>query len=257
MTCLLAILVNCVIAPNPPPNVCETDICKKVATHLKSYMDETINPCDNFYDFACGTFMKTTILPKSQVADMSFYRVWNQLNKNIDEVLSKESVPNETHANKLSKGFQKTCKDTATLNAAGKQPMLDLLEKYGGWPVLKGENEWKGDNWDWLKVKRQIFEDGFVDDQFDIILAFGIGPDDKDSSKSAVFVSTIDQLGLTKNSMNEILFLHPPRLIFRNSVYKTNFCVRDLRMKRLNLIRVLWWIWLFSLAQRKVLLNVT
>lgn len=76
--------------------------------------------------------------------------------------------------------------DTETLNAAGIEPMVELLDKYGGWPVTKGANEWNDNDWDWLKVKRQTFEDGFLDD---LIFAFRIYPDEKDSSKLGIFVS--------------------------------------------------------------------
>lgn len=174
LACLLAILVNYATAANPPPNVCKTDVCKKESINFKSQMDEKIDPCENFYDFACGTFIKTAIIAKDKPLNISVLQIINK------------PQPNELHAFKLVKEFWNTCMDTETLNAARIEPMVELLDKYGGWPVTKGANEWNDNDWDWLKVKRQTFEDGFLDD---LILEFRIYPDEKDSSKLGIFVS--------------------------------------------------------------------
>lgn len=37
--------------------------------------------------------------------------------------------------------------------------MLDILERYGGWPVVKG-NEWKATNWKWLEMLKNMSNDG-------------------------------------------------------------------------------------------------
>lgn len=168
------------------PNVCTSAVCANESMNLLSYMDTAIDPCDNFYNFVCGKYLRETVLPEDKSVDLSFYRIADKLNDQIQEVLLEESQPNELHTVKLAKDFLKICLDEKSLNAAGIKPMVQYLEKYGGWPVTKGENEWNEDNWDWLNVKRQILNDGFLDD---LIVEFTIRPDEKDTSKRALFVS--------------------------------------------------------------------
>lgn len=186
LACLLAILVNCVTAPNPPPNVCETDVCKRESANFRSQMDEQIDPCENFYDFACGTFIKTAKIAKDKPLNISMFQMMDKLKEQVNLSLLEKSQPNELHAFKLAKDFLNTCMDTETLNAAGIEPMVKFLDKYGGWPVTKGANEWNENDWDWLKVKQKTYGDGFLGD---LILAFQISPDEKNSSKQGIFVS--------------------------------------------------------------------
>lgn len=167
-------------------NVCTSAVCVNESMNLLSYMDTAVDPCDNFYNFVCGKYLRETVLPEDKSVDLSFYRIADKLNDQIQEVLLEEPQPNELHTVKLAKDFLKICLDEKQLNAAGIQPMVKYLEKYGGWPVTKGENEWNEDNWDWLNAKRQILNDGFLDD---LILEFTIRPDEKDTSKRALFVS--------------------------------------------------------------------
>lgn len=43
----------------------------------------------------------------------------------------------------------------------GVQPLMDILERYGGWPVIKGDN-WKSDGWDWLEMSKNMSNDGLL-----------------------------------------------------------------------------------------------
>lgn len=62
---------------------------------------------------------------------------------------------------------------------------MEILEKYGGWPVIKG-NDWKFDEWNWLDVRNQISNDGLLD----LILAMSLSLDQKNSTKLVLTVST-------------------------------------------------------------------
>ena len=47
-------------------NVCLTPGCVHAASKILAKMDETIVPCDDFYNFACGTFLKETVISDDQ-----------------------------------------------------------------------------------------------------------------------------------------------------------------------------------------------
>ena len=44
-------------------DVCYTKECIYTAARLLKNMDSEVEPCDDFYDFACGGFLKSTIIP--------------------------------------------------------------------------------------------------------------------------------------------------------------------------------------------------
>lgn len=61
--------------------------------------------------------------------------------------------------------------------------MVELLDRYGGWPVVEGSN-WKEVNWNWIDISQQISNDGLLK----LILNWGIGVDLKDSTRNVLIV---------------------------------------------------------------------
>lgn len=64
--------------------------------------------------------------------------------------------------------------------------MEEILEKYGGWPVVKGD-DWNSENWDWLNTSRHISNDGLID----LILDCHIEVEPRNSSKRILTVSIL------------------------------------------------------------------
>lgn len=62
--------------------------------------------------------------------------------------------------------------------------MIELVDKYGGWPVVKGD-DWKADDWSWIDASQRISNDGLLD----LILDWGIGVDSKNSTRNVLIVS--------------------------------------------------------------------
>lgn len=66
----------------------------------------------------------------------------------------------------------------------GITPMIEVLERYGGWPAAKGDS-WQSDDWDWLEINKKILYDGLPDD---LILECRIRTDFMNSTKRIIQV---------------------------------------------------------------------
>ena len=51
--------------PNSPP-LCLSESCVLTAAKLLKQMDRNVEPCQDFYRFACGGFVADTVLPEDR-----------------------------------------------------------------------------------------------------------------------------------------------------------------------------------------------
>ena len=51
---------------------CMTPGCVKASAEIISNMDHTADPCDDFYQFACGGFIEKTVIPDDRTRMSSF-----------------------------------------------------------------------------------------------------------------------------------------------------------------------------------------
>lgn len=100
--------------------VCSTEVCLKESARILNSMDQSINPCENFYDFACGNLIETTELPADRNSQTEFTLTQRKVDKQVQTILTEEMQPNEIKPFKLAKTFIKTCMNEETLNKSGK-----------------------------------------------------------------------------------------------------------------------------------------
>lgn len=78
------------------PNVCHTAGCVHAAAGVLQYLDASVQPCDDFYDFACGKFLSETALTEEKVSVDTFSvardRMQKQLHQLIDSPVEKSDL---------------------------------------------------------------------------------------------------------------------------------------------------------------------
>ena len=156
---------------------------KEVRTEFfdKSGMDTTVNPGDNFFLYANGQWMKKTQIPKTETGWGSFYTLYNDNIKSLDEILinaSKEEHPKGSLEQKVG-DFYASGMDTVAIEKLGYTPLKPLLSKID---AIKDYKEL-------LNFAAEAYKDGNGD-----LFGFYVGPDDKISTKNAVNFS---QSGIT------------------------------------------------------------
>lgn len=84
------------------------------------------------------------------------------------------------------KFFLRKVQNKLNHSLVGITPIVEILDKYGGWPVIKGD-AWESDDWEWLETSRRISNDGLID----LILDCHIVVEPQNSSKRILTVSII------------------------------------------------------------------
>nr|WBW70058.1 venom protein [Lampona murina] len=132
-------------------NVCLTPGCIEAANEILSNMDETVDPCTDFYRFSCGGWLDRNSIPEDEQATSNFHKVKDDINLELRALLEKNLDGSEPPFIKMIKELFDTCMDEESIENAGSEPLKKIIRNLGGWPVVEG-SEWDESNFDWIEA---------------------------------------------------------------------------------------------------------
>ncbi|KAL1464403.1 hypothetical protein WDU94_004053 [Cyamophila willieti] len=168
--------------------LCQTPGCLKSAEDIRANMDPGVEPCENFYKFACGNFLKTSVIPPDRASVSTFSKIEDRLSSQIKTVLEEPEISSGPKIFNLMKKFYATCMDEDTLDRLGVQPMKVIIDKLGGLPVVDGDR-WDASRFSWINTTYKLRELGF---NHNLLINIGAGPDFKNSTRRRLLIDQVD-----------------------------------------------------------------
>ncbi|KAG5674892.1 hypothetical protein PVAND_004837 [Polypedilum vanderplanki] len=169
------------------------------ARTMKRYMDPTVNPCHDFYSYACGNWAKYNSIPSDKVAFDTFEILRESLDVALHNLLindkdekkqnNKKGKRNKRSSNKTrkqeknaelkAKNLFRSCMNYEQIEKRGIEPLKELLDSLGGWPLLSPN--WDEKKFDWLELVANLrrFNN-------DILIMQYVGPDINNSNKNVI-----------------------------------------------------------------------
>ncbi|XP_072897744.1 neprilysin-like [Hemitrygon akajei] len=165
---------------------CTTPECVTAAGRLIENLDATVNPCENFYQYACGGWLKKHVIPDRSSHYTTFDILRDELVVIMKDVLEKPGDEGSTAIQKAKMLYQ-SCLNQTAIEIRGGEPLITLLRGLQDWPVAT--DNWEttaGKNWSLADVlSTMIYKYGMKP-----LINLFVGTDDKNSS---AYIVHIDQ----------------------------------------------------------------
>ncbi|MBN3307722.1 MMEL1 protein, partial [Amia calva] len=152
-------------------------------------MDPGAEPCQNFYQYACGGWLNHHVIPETSSRYSVFDILGDELEIILKGVLETES-DQDREAFRKAKTLYHSCMNESLIEKRDSLPLMKLIDAIGGWPVASEDwNSTTEEQWsleDTLATLNARFHKKVLVDLF-------VWTDDRDSSRHIIY---IDQPGL-------------------------------------------------------------
>ena len=211
--------------------MCLTPECVQTAASLLSAMDRGADPCNDFFQFACGAWNKRHVIPEDRSSVSTFEVLADQLQIILKGLLEKPRDAEDTKISMEAKFLYQSCVNMSQMVKIGDDPLRAAIQQLGGWPVTFLEEVWSPPP-SLEKIVAHIrrkFNTG-------VLVDLWVGPDDRDSDKHVV---QIDQPQLGLPSRDYFLQEESKRNLLAYHEYMTQVLV--INIQKIEIMQPLLW----------------
>jgi Peptidase family M13 len=90
-------------------SVCKTKSCEKEAAQMLSKIDDSVEICENFFDFSCGNYKPEIPSHKTKIDELDL--ILDKLQENLNLTMGSKINANEIEPFKKLKTFYQNCMD--------------------------------------------------------------------------------------------------------------------------------------------------
>ncbi|XP_075148786.1 neprilysin-11-like [Haematobia irritans] len=121
------------------------------AKEILRYMNESADPCEDFYEFSCGNYGKDE---RSNYAANPLEILEMDMRMKLKTLLEKDNTT-DSHADRQVKNFYRSCMNAKKLENIQSLKLRELIEEIGKMPLLSADN-WQEEKFQWSKMVTQI-----------------------------------------------------------------------------------------------------
>ncbi|XP_068742754.1 endothelin-converting enzyme homolog isoform X1 [Montipora capricornis] len=186
---------------------CSSRGCMRVASAVKQNMNESIDPCTDFFQYSCGNWITNNPILPSENSRSTFGDVNKRNNENLLLRLleTNDDLPN-SHAVRKTRLYFKSCMNEDGVDATALQKLQWFIDHFGSWPLRN--TTWNESTWSVFETSAKMQRDMFQTPVFKL----GINTDPQNSSRFVLEIhppelSLIREQYLAKENKTRLAYL--------------------------------------------------
>ncbi|KAH9633913.1 hypothetical protein HF086_009726, partial [Spodoptera exigua] len=113
------------------PRPCLSEQCVGTASRILQALNKDVDPCTDFYEFACGGWIKQNPVPDWATSWDQLAKLREQLVTDLRDLLEAKDDEGLPQSVKKAKSLYRTCVNTERLEDEGIKPIQRILQKLG------------------------------------------------------------------------------------------------------------------------------
>ncbi|XP_048750063.2 neprilysin-1-like [Ostrea edulis] len=130
--------------------VCNSPECVRAASKLLDSIDTSADPCDDFFQYACGQWRRKQVIPEDKAITGVFYQVDDSVDITLKYLLEKKIDADDIEAVQKAKKLYKSCVDLDGIEKENLTSARKMIQELGGWPVV--DTDWNENTFNLTKL---------------------------------------------------------------------------------------------------------
>ncbi|XP_070546680.1 endothelin-converting enzyme 1-like isoform X2 [Ptychodera flava] len=169
--------------------VCLEPKCVEVSAMVLTDMNQSVDPCQDFYQYSCGGFLRDVVPPAGRSKWSSFSIVYEKNQAILKKLLEQVGYSYKGKYNTAiakAKQYYNSCMNMTAINSLGATPMLELIGNLGSWTLTNDSlsGHWHKDKFSLEDRLVKAHKLGSA-----ALFSVGVGADEKNSDRNVLEIS--------------------------------------------------------------------